>query len=240
VNTNGLTQQAAIERNKSLLKKNPYTYIKPEHVNSIEAGYKGVFIGGRMFVDADLYFNNYRNFIAQTNMNVPNTQVPDSIPYALNNRSRQSQYRMWTNSQTKVYNYGASLGLTYSTNGYRINANSTYAKLRKSTNQDGLEDGFNTPEWMLNLSVSKEEILRNLAAGLTWRWQSSYYWQSFLINGQVPAYNTLDAQVNYSFPQVRCKVKLGASNLLNKYYYSILGGPSIGGMYYLTLQYGLL
>ena len=240
VNTNGLTQQAAIERNKSLLKKNPYTYIKPEHVNSIEAGYKGVFIGGRMFVDADLYFNNYRNFIAQTNMNVPNTQVPDSIPYALNNRSRQSQYRMWTNSQTKVYNYGASLGLMYSTNGYRVNANATYAKLRKSTNQDGLEDGFNTPEWMVNLSISKEEILKNLAAGLTWRWQSSYYWQSFLINGQVPAYNTLDAQVNYSFPQVRCKVKLGASNLLNKYYYSILGGPSIGGMYYLTLQYGLL
>lgn len=240
VNTNGLTQQAAIERNKSLLKKNPYTYIKPEHVNSIEAGYKGVFMGGRLFVDADLYFNNYRNFIAQANMNVPDTQVPDSIPYALNNRSRQGQYRMWTNSQTKVYNYGASLGLTYSTNGYRVNANSTYAKLRKSTNQDGLEDGFNTPEWMLNLVLSKEEIVKNLAAGITWRWQSSYYWQSFLINGQVPAYNTLDAQVNYSLPQVRCKVKLGASNLLNKYYYSILGGPSIGGMYYLTLQYGLL
>jgi iron complex outermembrane receptor protein len=240
VNTRGLTQQEAIERNRSLLKKNPYTYIKPEHVNSIEAGYKGVFTGGSLLVDADLYFNNYRNFIAQANMNVPDTQVPDSIPYALNNRSRQGQYRMWTNSQTKVYNYGASLGITYSAKGYRLHANSTYAKLRKSANQDGLEDGFNTPEWMLNLALSKEEIIKHLAAGISWRWQSSYYWQSFLVNGQVPAYNTFDAQVNYTFPQLRSKVKLGASNLLNKYYYSILGGPSIGGMYYVTLQYGLL
>lgn len=240
VNTNGLTQQAAIERNKSLLKRNPYTYIRPEHVNSIEAGYKGVFLRGRLFFDADLYFNNYRNFIAQANMNVPDTKAPDSIPYALNSRPRQAQYRMWTNSRTRVYNYGASLGVTYSVNGYRLHANSSYAKLRKSTNQDGLEDGFNTPEWTVNASVSKEEIIGHLAAGVTWKWQSSYYWQSFLINGQVPAYNTLDAQVNYSLPAVRCKVKLGAGNLLNKYYYSILGGPSIGGMYYIALQYGLL
>lgn len=240
INVNGLTQQAAIERNEALLKKNPYTYIKPEHVNSIEGGYKGVFTGGRLFVDADLYFNNYRNFIAQANMNVPNIQLADSVPFALYSKSRQSQYRMWTNSQTKVYNYGASLGVTYSVNGYRVHANSSFAKLRMSANEDGLEDGFNTPEWTVNIGVSKEQIVKNAGAGISWKWQSSYYWQSFLINGEVPAYNTLDAQLSYAFPKLHCKVKLGAGNLLNKYYNSFLGGPSIGGMYYLTVQYGLL
>ena len=191
-------------------------------------------------MDADLYFNNYRNFIAQANMNVPNTRLADSIPFALYSKSRQSQYRMWTNSQTKVYNYGASLGLTYSVNGYRVHANSSFAKLRMSSNEDGLEDGFNTPEWTVNIGVSKEQIVKNAGAGISWKLQSSYYWQSFLINGQVAAYNTLDAQLNYAFPKLRCKVKLGASNLLNRYYNSFLGGPSIGGMYYLTVQYGLL
>ncbi len=240
INTNGLSQQEAIGQNKGLLKKNPYTYLRPEQVQSIEGGYKGVFINGRLFVDADLYFNNYHSFIAQANMNVPKTQSPDSIPFALYNKSQQDPYRMWTNSQTRVYNYGASLGLTYSAKGYRLNANSTFAKLRKSSNEDGLEDGFNTPQWTVNLSLSKEEVLKHTGAGISWKWQDAYYWQSFLVNGNVPAYSSLDAQVSYTIPQLRSRIRLGATNLLNKYYYSFLGGPAVGGMYYITVQYGLL
>jgi len=239
INANGLSQSAAIEKNKSLLIRNPYTYIKPEHVNSIEGGYKGLFAGGRIFIDADFYFNNYQSFIAQANMNVPNTQNPDSIPYYLYNKSKQSLYRMWTNSQTRVYNFGGSLGITYNAGGYLLNGNTSYAKLRKSSNEDGLEDGFNTPEWMVNLSASKENIYKHAGAGIGWKWQSGYYWQSFLVNGNVSAYSSLDAQVNYTFLKAACKVKIGATNLLNKYYYSFLGGPSIGGMYYTTLTYGL-
>ena len=146
---------------------------------------------------------------------------------------------MWTNSQTQVYNYGLSAGVTYSSSGYTTNVNATYSKLRKSASEDGLEDGFNTPEWMINISASKSEILKHTSAGITWRWQTSYYWQSFLVNGNVSAYSTLDAQVNYTFEQAKCKVKIGGTNLLNKYYYSFLGGPSIGGMYYVTLTYGM-
>jgi iron complex outermembrane receptor protein len=234
-----MSQSNAIRKNQSLLKKNPYTYIKPEHVNSIEGGYKAVFAKGRVYADADFYFNNYQSFIAQANMNVPNTQNADSIPFSLYNKSQQGQYRMWTNSLTRVYNYGASLGITYNSHGYMANANTSFAKLQKSTNEDGLEDGFNTPEWMVNLSVAKERIFKHTGGGITWKWQSGYYWQSFLVNGDVSAYSTLDAQVNYTFDRAGCKLKAGATNLLNKYYYSFLGGPSIGGMYYVTLTYGM-
>jgi iron complex outermembrane receptor protein len=239
INANGLSQNSAIEKDRGLLKKNPYTYIRPEHVNSIEGGYKGVFAGGRVFVDADLYFNNYRSFIAQANMNVPKTENTDSIPFYLYNKTQQNQYRMWTNSQTRVYNYGASLGVTYQSDGYMANANSSFAKLRRAAAEDGLEDGFNTPQWMVNLSVAREKIAGHLGAGLTWKWQSGYYWQSFLVNGQVSAWSTLDAQLNYTFPKAGCRLKIGASNLLNAYYYSFLGGPSIGGMYYATITYGM-
>src|SRR5688572_15610050 len=51
INT-GMAKNAAIEKNKGLLKKNPYTYIEPEHVNSLEAGYKGLFAKGRLFAEA--------------------------------------------------------------------------------------------------------------------------------------------------------------------------------------------
>jgi len=239
INTGGMSQNNAIQKNKSLLKINPYTYIKPEHVNSVEGGYKGLFAQGRIYLDIDFYFNNYQSFIAQANMNVPNTKNADSIPFALYNKSQQSQYRMWTNSQTRVYNYGGSAGVTYNSDGYVANANTSFAKLQKSSNEDGLEDGFNTPQWMVNLSLSKERIYKHAGAGITWKWQSGYYWQSFLVNGNVSAYSTLDAQVNYTFEKARCKVKVGGSNLLNKYYYSFLGGPSIGGMYYVNITYGL-
>jgi len=240
INQNGLSQAEAIKKNQSLLKKNPYTYMKPEQVKSIEIGYKGLFLQNRLFVDADFYFNNYQNFIAQANMNVPNTPVADSIPFALYNKAQQRQYRMWTNSRTKVYNYGGSLSISYTVQDYRLFANTSYAKLHKSTNEDGLEDGFNTPDWIVSAGISKDRIIQQLGAGITWRWQNTYYWQAFLANGYVAAYNTLDAQVHYAFPKIRCKIKAGANNLLNNYYYSLLGGPSIGGMYYVTISYGAL
>ena len=232
----GMAKNPAIEKNKGLLKKNPYTYIEPEHVNSVEGGYKGLFAKGRIFAEADVYLSRYRSFIAQANMNVPNTTIEDSIPYYLYERSKQSPYRMWTNSQTIIDNYGFSLGLTGQfVKGYIARANAMYTKLRKSKNEDGLEDGFNTPDWVVNLSVSNAKIYKTLGASVNFKWQNTYFWQSFLINGYVPSFWTMDFQVNYTFPKSAFNIKAGANNIFNQYYYSLLGGPQIGGLYYLTI-----
>jgi outer membrane receptor protein involved in Fe transport len=240
INQGGLSKNAAIEKNKSLLKKNPYTYIQPEHVSSFEGGYRGVILKGKLFIDVDFYFNNYRSFIAQANMNVPNTSIGDSIPYYLYDKAKQSPYRMWTNSQTFVHNYGLSAGLIYRfMGGYTARGSATYSKLKKSVNEDGLEDGFNTPAWMTNISIANENIYRNFGAGITFRWQSKYLCQSFLVVADVPAYATVDAQVSYLFTKASVRIKTGASNIFNHYYYSIAGGPHIGGLYYVTLTYGL-
>ena len=122
--------------------------------------------------------------------------------------------------------------------GYTARVNTTYTKLRKSKNEDGLEDGFNTPDWVANLSVSNGNFYRNLGAAISIKWQNSYYWQSFLINGNVPAFWTMDAQVSYTFQKSNFKVKAGGNNLLNHYYYSLLGGPQMGGFYYVTISFG--
>lgn len=240
INTNGLSRNAAIEKNKLLLKKNPYSYIRPEHVNTFEAGYKGIFFKGKLFVEADIYISNYRSFIAQANMNVPQTEIGDSIPYYLYDKNKQNPYRMWTNSQTRISNYGFSIGMTCQlSKGYSVRANTSYTKLSKLENEDGLEDGFNTPDWIFNFSITNAAICKNLGAAIGYKWQNSFYWQSFLINGTVPAFSTIDAQLSYTFQRAGVKVKLGGSNLLNHYYYSILGGPQIGGLYYVTLCYGV-
>ena len=147
---------------------------------------------------------------------------------------------MWTNSHTIVHNYGFSSGLTYRfMNFYTARANLSYSKLKKASNEDGLEDGFNTPEWITNFSLTNDQLYKNFGAGITVKWQSSYYWQSFLVNGQVDAYTVVDAQVTYRFSKLNTSIKAGTGNLLNHYYYSIAGGPHIGGFYYLTITYGL-
>jgi outer membrane receptor protein involved in Fe transport len=241
-------RQQAIAQRQNLLVQNPYTYLRPERIRSLEAGYKAAFgTTGRLLLDVDFYYNSYRDFIAQVEAYVPQTAAGrplntgtdlNAIAMALNARSGQARYRLWTNSQSQVYNYGGSAGLRYEvTGGYLLGANATYTRLDRTENGDGLEDGFNTPRWTCNLSLANENAYRHLGFGLNYRWQQRYYSQTFLVNGNVPAYATLDAQLSYAAPTAPVRLKLGASNALNNYYVSYLGGPSVGGLYYLAVTY---
>ncbi len=240
VNTAGMSRNAAIEKNRSLLRRNNYTYLEPEYIRSIEGGYRGQFFDKRLFVDADVYYNKYRSFIAQVEASVPNTQLADSIPYALFDRRSQARYRLWTNSKSVVHNYGAAMKARLQIGkGFIIDGNLSYAKLRRQDSGDGLEDGFNTPEWMANMGISNEKLFRNIGAGILFRWQDSYFWQSFLVNGMVPAMAALDGQVSYTFKKQPLRIKAGATNLTNHYEAAFLGGPQVGGFYYTTITYGI-
>ncbi|AMR29800.1 TonB-dependent receptor [Hymenobacter psoromatis] len=252
------TRAQAVAANQSLLVKNPYTYLRPEYIRSLEMGYKAA-VGpqGRLLVDVDFYYNSYRDFIAQVEAYVPQTTNGavlatgtdlNTIATALNTTSvptggtttGQARYRLWTNSQSQVYNYGGSAGVRYNlAGGYLAGANATYTRLDRTENGDGLEDGFNTPQWLYNLSFANENAYKNVGFGLNFRHQVSYYSQTFLVNGSVPAFSSLDAQLSYYIPEAQVRLKLGASNVLNKYYVTYLGGPSVGGLYYLTVAYGL-
>ncbi len=240
INTEGLSKSAAIEKNKGILQRNTYTYLRPEYIRSFEFGVKSLSFKNRFFVDADFYYNRYRDFMGQVEAYIPKTQNADSIPIALLTRSLQDRYRLWTNSQTTVYNYGASLGVRYKiTDQFSFNTNTSYSKLDRKDRNDGLEDGFNTPKWMVNGTLTGEKLWQTLNASLTTRWQSSFNYLSFLVNGTVPAYWTMDAQMGYVFTKSKLNVKIGATNLLNRYYYSMLGGAHIGGFYYTTIMYNL-
>ena len=239
INT-GISSAAAIAKNQSILVKNTYDYIKPEHINSFEIGYKSLFLDRNLRLDADFYYNKYENFIAQVEMSVPNTTNQDSIPAALNDRAKQSRYRVWTNSQSTVYNYGGSFGLTYRMmHKFTLGGNVTYSKLDRTTNNDGLEDGFNTPQWVYNLSFGGERLYGKMGFNVSYKYQSSYYSQTFLVNGTVKSYGNTDAQVNYDLFKHKLNLKVGGSNVFNKYYYSYLGGPSIGAFYYTTFTYSM-
>lgn len=240
VNTAGLTQQQAIDKNSSLLRRNTYTYLKPEQMHSVEIGYRSIIVNNRLSIDADFYYNIYSNFIAQIEASIPNTKDSAQIPAYLFDKNKQARYRLWTNSKTIVHNYGAELELNYTlSKHYSLSANGSYQTLQKTSENDGLEDGFNTPQYIINTSINGIDIYKKLGFNITCKYQSAYYWQSFLINGDVPSVFNVDCMLRYNFHAPEIEVKLGASNVLNKYYYSILGGPQIGGLFYTTLTYSI-
>jgi hypothetical protein len=88
---------------------------------------------------------------------------------------------------------------------------------------------------MCNLSLGNEDAYHGLGFGLNYHWQQRYYSQTFLVTGEVPAYRTLDAQLSYALPAPDLRFKLGATDVLNRYYVSFLGGPAVGGLYYLSV-----
>lgn len=238
VNTNKLTTEQAIQKNKGLIKPNTYTYIKPEQVNSFEVGYKGLFLRKKLYVDADFYYNVYRNFMAQVEANIPRTQNQDSIAYALADRTKQDRYRLWTNSKTTVYNYGASLGARYSIGkAWVVSGNASLAQLDRKASGDGLEEAFNTPKWITNLSLGNADIAGGIGFSISYKHQSSFLWQSSLATGRVPAINNVDAQVSYQRPAQKLSFKLGGTNILNRPYYTFLAGPTVRGLYALTVTW---
>lgn len=231
-------RDSLIKANVGLLQRNTYTYLRPEFIRSVEIGYKGLWLEKRLFVDLDFYYNRYQDFMAQVEANIPNATRADSLGYIMLDRSKQQRYRLWTNSKTIVRNYGASAGLRYRwVNGWVFAFNATYTQLDRKEANDGLEDGFNTPKWMSNVAISHSNIFKNIGFGVSYKHQSAFYYQSFLVNGEVPSVQVFDGQVTYLFPKQRIDLKVGGTNLFNRYYYSILGGPQIGGFYYLTLTY---
>ncbi|HEX8279278.1 MAG TPA: TonB-dependent receptor, partial [Segetibacter sp.] len=78
VNRNGMTLAQAIDKNKNLLKQNTYSYLQPEQVRGLEAGYRGTFFNEKISVEVDFYYNIYHNLMAQVEANIPKTGDADS------------------------------------------------------------------------------------------------------------------------------------------------------------------
>jgi iron complex outermembrane receptor protein len=154
----------------------------------------------------------------------------------LYDRRKQARYRLWTNSTGTVYNSGSSLGLQHKVfRQFTLSGNASYARLYRKLYNDGLEETFNTPPWITNLSLENREVIKNAGFKVNWHWQDSFLWQSALGTGVVPAYHTIDAQVFYKFAPAKLLIKMGGNNIVNKKYYQMIAGPTVGAFYYVTL-----
>ena len=71
------------------------------------------------------------------------------------------------------------------------------------------------------------------------RWQDSFEWEGELANGPLKSITTVDAQVSYKLPKLNSMLRLGGTNIFNKYYKNGYGNPEIGGVFYTSFIYRL-
>jgi iron complex outermembrane recepter protein len=231
---------------------------RPEKITSFEAGYKSVVANNKLVIDIDAYRNTYDGFLGQVQVFVPTGETigSDAAVLAMLDRNRdpqaakpatptapataaskgQDRYRVYTNAKNTYLNYGSALGLTY--NFYKkfiLSGNINFNKMKTNKTNDIFVTGFNTPQWTTNLSFGNREIVKNIGFNVVWRWQQAFLWESPLVTGTVPSYNTIDAQVTFRFPKLNSQLKLGGADLFNKRYIQYAGGPTIGGLYYAAI-----
>ncbi len=225
---------AAGTPNPGLLQQAPFTPLKPETANSYEFGYRGL-PTKRLLIDAYVYYCEYKNFIGRRAVgrasSGPVTNVAN--PLATEN------YSYPENSADAVKAIGWGIGGEYQVRGgYSFRANVSGDQLRDVP--AGLITFFNTPKVRFNIGISNDGIAKGpWGFNFVYRWQDDVDWQGTFAAGRVPSFGTLDGQVSHKFQKIRSIVKLGASNLLNKYYYSALGNPYIGGVYYVSFAYNV-
>jgi outer membrane receptor protein involved in Fe transport len=210
-----------------------YKTFKPETVASWELGYKGV-IAGKLLIDVYGFYARYTNFIGLTAL------VKDPFATGSYVQNAGNTFGLYTNSSNKVNTTGAGISLDYSLPGGFI-AGGNYAYNHISNSDNGQQTDFNTPKNKFNLSFANYTIAKYYGFNVTYRWQQEYLYQSSFITGITPAFGTLDAQIQMKIPHMTSSViKIGASNLLNKYYVDAIGNANIGGLYYISFGYNIL
>ena len=104
----------------------------------------------------------------------------------------------------------------------------------------------NTPEHKYNISLSGRDVplqigslyAPNFGFNINYKWVQEFEFEgSPQFTGVVPTFDLLDIQINYHFKRINTTVKLGASNILNNLHFETVGGPQVGRLGYLKINY---
>ena len=205
--------------------------VKPESVTTFELGYKAV-IQKKMLVDVYGYFGTYKDFITRRDV----AQFPGGVP-----GPTYKGFSVVVNSpeEVKTYGWGASAEYLLPAN-FVVNGNISSDKI--SDVPAGFRAFFNTPELRTVIGLANTGFGpgKTLGFNIAWRWQKGYFYENDFTQGDLPAYNVVDAALSLKAPKIKSLFKLGATNMLNEYYRTAVGNPSIGGLYYVSFAYNVL
>jgi outer membrane receptor protein involved in Fe transport len=205
--------------------KIPYREVKPESVTTFEGGYKAL-IGRKLLIDAYGYYGTYQDFI--TRRDVLQTSTGAGFSIVVNSPEK-----------VKTYGWGASVEYLLPKN-FVVSGSLSSDKIEDVPT--GFRAFFNSPELRSVLSLANTGFgpERKLGFNVAWRWQDGFFYENDFTQGDLPAFNVVDAAVSLKQPKIKSLIKLGATNIGNQYYRTAVGNPSIGGVYYISFAYNVL
>ncbi|HYH14011.1 MAG TPA: TonB-dependent receptor [Flavisolibacter sp.] len=220
--------------------------VKPESVSSYELGYKGV-LAKKLFFDAYTYYNNYENFLDRVAVVQPiATGAPTDVYNSFAGTSRNLSYIQNTDRKINAFGWGLTAEYQVSKN-YVLYGNVFSDKLvvnddvvpseERETKATGTF--FNTPDYRFNLGLRNENIFKNVGFNVVYKWQDENYYEGTFATGTLPSFGMLDAQVSYKMPNTKSVIRIGGTNITNKYNQTGFGSPSVGGLYYVSYGYNI-
>lgn len=228
----------ALAATQNLLQPYNFGEFKPESMSSIEFGYKGV-INNKLIVDAYYYHSNYNDFIGGVVVLQSKVSGPTSALGLLSSSTRQP-YSISVNQTQEIKVSGWGLSLEYKLpKNFSLTGNVFSDEI--SNVPTGFATYFNSPKYRVNVGISNSGLFfkNRLGGSLVYRWQDDFFYEGTFGAGTIPSYGVVDAMLSYSIPKEKSVIKLGATNLWNKYYRTGWGAPQVGGLYYISFGYNL-
>jgi len=220
-------------------KEQVFNEFKPETMSSIEVGYKAL-INKRLLLDFYAYAGKYTNFISGVTVlqsrNAANPQLSDLL-----DASKRIAYSISTNAPGDVYTSGWGLSADYLLPNNFSFSGSVYTDEIGSL-PSGFVSYFNTPLFRANFALNNSGFVfkNRLGFGVNFHYQDDFTYEGTFAVGRVASFNTVDAVLTYKVPSIKSMVKVGGTNIFNRYYNTAYGSPAIGGLYYVSFAYNIL
>lgn len=232
-NTNKVYSLASVLKGAPAEQK--FGEFKPESMSSFEIGYKAL-IAKKLLLDFYVYSGKYTNFISGVTVLQPNSgNIAD-----LGSASTRTAYSVSANATAKV-----------STSGWGISGEYMFPRnfvLSSSIFTDeigplpaGFVSYFNTPTFRANFGFSNSGFLikNRLGFSTSLHYQDGFNYEGTFGVGTLDGYSTVDGAITYKVPSIKSLIKIGGSNIFNRYYYTAFGSPKIGGLYYVSFAYNI-
>ena len=218
--------------NPALLQQQTFGDLKPESMRSFEVGYKGL-VAQKLLIDVYAYWGRYKDFLS--GVTAIQSRNATFNPADLLNPNTRIAYSISVNAPGEVNTSGWGASVEYLLPGNFSFTGNLYHD-RIGTLPPGFVSYFNTPKYRSNLSLNNSGFGKDKRYGfsIVYRWQNSFFYEGTFGVGMVPWMRTVDAVVNYKIPSTKSMIKIGGTNIFNKYYRTGWGNPQIGGLYYIS------
>ncbi|MES2373558.1 MAG: TonB-dependent receptor [Bacteroidota bacterium] len=222
--------------NAALLQQQQFGEFKAESSSSFEVGYKGL-IAQKLLIDVYAYWSTYHDFIGS--VQVIQARVPGNV-FDVLDANKRIGYSIAVNTpgDVKTSGWGASVEYLLPKN-FSVSGNLYHDEIGDLP--AGFVSYFNTPKYRVNMALNNSGFGKDNRFGFSvvYRWTNAFNYEGTFAVGHLPYTRTVDAMVSYKLPATKSLIKVGATNLFNKYYRSAFGSPQIGGLYYVSFGWNV-